>query len=88
LESEKYLVRAYHVNSLSHVKLMNGQSTKATNKYLVLEAIANWLELAGPARNLGWPEGNASFLKVLFKVGYRTYYKYYYLEQGASVNYL
>lgn len=30
---------------------------------LVLEAIANWLELAGPARDLGWLEGNASFLE-------------------------
>jgi hypothetical protein len=85
LESEKCLVRAYHVNSLSDVKLMNGQSTKTTNKYLVLVAIANWLELAGPARDLGWLEGNASFLQILFKVEYCTRYNYNYLEQGASV---
>jgi hypothetical protein len=87
LESERYLVQADHVNSLSDVKLMKDRSTKATDKYLILEATANCLELADPERNLGWLEENASFLKILFKVEYHIYYNYYYLERGAGVNY-
>lgn len=68
-----------YANSLLDPKLMSGQSTEMTNKYLVLEAISNCFELAGPARKLGWLKTNASFLKILFKVEFRTYDNYYYL---------
>jgi hypothetical protein len=39
---------------------------------LILEATANCLELADPERNLGWLEGNASFLERGAGVNYRV----------------
>lgn len=68
LVSERYLVKAVHVNSL------------------VLDAIADWLELAGPAMNPEWLEGNANFLEQGASVNYPVQVDYVNcLEAGVPV---